>query len=133
MLISTQSAHSAYRSGQVGSAGPLRIVILLYEGGIRFCRQALDEFDQPGTRGQALGRAHRIVAELMASLDAEQGGEIAQNLEALYGFMLDEITNANARQEPRALETVIDLLSTLLSAWREIEIREGDQREAVQP
>ncbi len=123
MYTDPRTAHSAYRRGQVGSAGPLRIVVLLYEGAIQSCRTARDRFDEPQTRGESLGRAHRIVSELIASLDHEKGGEIAINLERLYRFVLDSITQANVEGDRDALRPVIRALETLLSGWREIESR----------
>jgi flagellar protein FliS len=131
MQISAQTAHAAYRTGQVGSAGPLRIVVLLYEGALRFSRQALDRFDDPASRGQALGRAHGIISELMAALDHEKGADIAANLDGLYGYMLDSLTAANLSADREALASTIRVLETLLPAWREIESR--GQEDATQP
>ena len=77
MQISPQAAHATYQQAQIGSAGPLRIVVLLYEGALQFSRQALEKFDEPAVRGHALGRAHRIVSELFASLDTDGDGSIS--------------------------------------------------------
>ncbi len=121
MYTDPSVAHAAYRHGQVASAGPVRIIILLYEGAIQSCRQAVERFEDPRQRGEALGRAHRIVTELMASLDYDKGGEIATNLDALYGFVLDAVTRANVDEDQRVLGPAIQVLETLVSGWREIE------------
>lgn len=123
MQYSPQTAHNAYQIGQIGSAGPLRIIVLLYEGALRFSHQALQRFDDPAARGLALGRAHRIVSELMAALDHEKGHDIAANLDSLYRYMLDALTRVNVSNDSKALESVIRLIETLLPAWREIEVR----------
>ncbi len=123
MQISPQAAHATYQQAQIGSAGPLRIVVLLYEGALQFSQQALEKFDEPAVRGQALGRAHRIISELFAALDHEKGEEIAANLDALYGFLLDTLTRANVNGERRALKDAIAVLKSLLPAWRTIEAR----------
>jgi flagellar protein FliS len=99
----------------------LRIVVLLYEAAIQACRTGLTRYDEPRARGEALGRAHGIVSELLSALNHEQGGEIAANLDALYRFALDSITRANVQGERQALRPVIQVLETLLSGWREIE------------
>ncbi|MFQ5513541.1 MAG: flagellar export chaperone FliS [Myxococcota bacterium] len=125
MQISVHAAHAAYQNGQVSSAEPLRIIVLLYEGALRFGRQALEHFADPASRGQALGRAHAIVAELLASLDHDRGEAIAGNLDALYAYILDALTAANVRGDRRALESVLGLLDTLLDAWRTIEQHGG--------
>ncbi len=121
MYTDPRVAHAAYRHGQVASAGPVRIIILLYEGALQSCRQAAERFEDPRQRGESLGRAHRIVTELMASLDYDKGGEIATNLDGLYGFVLDAITHANVDEEERVLGPAIQVLETLVSGWREIE------------
>jgi flagellar protein FliS len=121
MQTNARAAHAAYQRGQVSSAGPLRIVVLLYEGAIRFSRQAQERFEDPAVRGHALGRAHRILSELLAALDHERGGEIARNLDALYRYALEAITRANVEHDRRALESVIDVLDTLHSGWQQVE------------
>ncbi len=127
MQISPQAAHATYQQAQIGSAGPLRIVVLLYEGALQFSQQALEKFDEPAVRGQALGRAHRIISELFAALDYEKGEEIATNLDALYGFLLDALTRANVNGEERALKDAIAVLKSLLPAWRTIESRSQNE------
>ena len=116
-------AHGAYKQGQVTAAAPVRIVVLLYEGAIRFARQAQQNFDDPAIRGVALGRTHRIVSELLASLDRERGGEIAGNLDGLYRYVLDAITQANLDLDKASINSVVNVLQTLVSAWKQIENR----------
>ena len=123
MQFSAQHAHAAYQRGQVGSANPLRIVLLLYEGAVRFSRQAQESFEEPGLRGHALGRAPAIVSELLSALDHEQGKEIEQNLDGLYHYVLVAITRANVGLERPALDSAINVLGTLLEGWRAIEAR----------
>ena len=121
MHVNTRHGLAAYNRGQVGSADPLRIVVLLYEGAIRFLGQAKERFDDPATRGMALGRAHRIVSELLAALDYEKGGEIATNLDSIYHYLLDEITRANVECSPKNLDRMCEILRDLLSGWTSIE------------
>lgn len=123
MSLETQRAISAYTAGQVSYAGPLKIVVLLYEGAVRFARQALARFDEPALRGHGIGRAHRIVSELLATLDYEQGGEIARNLDDLYRFVLDAFTRANVHGQRQQLRESIDVLERLLAGWKELEVK----------
>jgi flagellar secretion chaperone FliS len=121
MYSNARAGQQAYQAGQVGSADPLRIIILLYEGAIRFVRQAEQRFQDPAIRGQALGRAHRIITELLTSLDHEEGGEIARNLDGLYRFTLDLITRANVEADVSLLPPVVDVLTKLLEGWTGVE------------
>jgi flagellar secretion chaperone FliS len=121
MDMNARFGYAAYQQGQVGSANPLRIVVLLYEGAIRFIGQAQASWPDPSVRGAALGRAHRIVSELLASLDYEKGGDIAANLDGLYHFILDEITRANVTGSQKRLDGVTKVLRELLAGWTSIE------------
>jgi flagellar protein FliS len=120
--IHASRGHAAYRSAEVGSANPVRIIALLYEGAIRFLRQAQASED-PIARSQLAGRAHRIVAELLSALDREQGGEIAANLGAIYQFVLGEITTANQKGDRGRLGRTARILDPLGAAWRELASR----------
>jgi flagellar protein FliS len=113
-------AHSAYAQGQVAASSPVRIVVLLYDGAIRFCRQAEQKFADPAVRGHGLGRAHAIVSELMIALDHDKGGEIAERLESLYRYVLDALIRANVKADAKALESAIGVLEELAQGWREI-------------
>ncbi len=127
MYTDPWTAHTAYRHGEITSGSPVRIVVLLYEGAIQACRQAESRFNEARGRGEALGRAHRIVSELLSSLNPERGGEIATNLDALYRFVLDSITRAIAHGDQSALPPVIQVLDTLVGAWREIDTKDLGQ------
>ena len=128
MQSNQQFGHAAYTRGHVGSADPLRLIVLLYEGAIRFTRLAQEKFDDPSARGQALGRAHRIVSELLEALDHGKGGDVAGNLDSLYRFALDELTRANVDCKVDALDGVLSVLNTLLSGWQEIQAPENVTR-----
>jgi flagellar protein FliS len=121
MQLDTRIGHAAYQQGQIASANPVRIVILLYEGAIQFVNQSQQKFSEPAARGHALGRAHRIVSELLAALDYEKGGEIAENLSRLYHYVLDQLIRANVEGDCAALDSVRHVLRELLEGFREIE------------
>jgi flagellar protein FliS len=120
MQSNTSFAHSAYQQGQVAASSPLRIISLLYDGAIRFCKQAEKHFGDPSTRGSALGRAHAIVSELLVALDLDRGGEVATNLDGLYRYVLDALIRANVEGEHKALASAIQVLETLADGWHEL-------------
>ena len=120
MQSNTSFAHSAYQQGQVAASSPLRIIALLYDGAIGFCKQAERHFSDPSTRGNALGRAHAIVSELLVALDLEKGGEIAASLDGLYRYVLDALIRANIEGERKALGSAIEVLETLAEGWHEL-------------
>ena len=108
-----------YRENRVQMADPGTILLMLYQGAIDFLRRAKTGMENGDVveKGECILRAHAIISEFLASLDLQAGGELAQNLEGLYAFMLDQITIANLDNDAKPLETVISLLSTLKEGW----------------
>ncbi len=122
---------SQYQNSQILNASPEQILIMLYDGAIRFCRQAMQAMDEGDHKVQSekVSRAMAIVSEFANTLDHEIGGQIAADLDALYGFMIRELTNANLKNERKSLETVDRLLSGLRETWVEaIEINRQESR-----
>lgn len=120
-----------YQNNQILNASPEQILIMLYDGSIRFCRQAIHAMEAQNRVVQAekISRAMAIVSEFSNTLNHEVGGEIATDLDALYAFMLRELTNANVKNDRKALETVEGLLIDLRDTWVEaIEINHRDTR-----
>jgi flagellar protein FliS len=72
-------------------------------------------------KGKAISHAIRIIDEgLKASLDKNAGGDLAQDLSALYGYMCQRLLIANLKNDPAALDEVTELLSGLKEAWEQI-------------
>lgn len=111
----------AYRANQVMTADPGTILLLLYQGAIDFlCRaqEAMERKDM-AEKGLYINKTLAIISEFLTSLNLEVGGEVAQNLEALYLFMISHITTANVKNDPQCLTETIQLLSTLKAGWEE--------------
>jgi flagellar protein FliS len=117
----------AYIQTHVQSRSPLELVVMLYDGALRFigeARAAIDRQDLAGRRA-ATSRALAIVGELQSTLDMESGGTIAQQLDALYTYVTERIITATATNDPAPLDESARLLSTLRAAWVEIAAREA--------
>lgn len=116
-----KSAHQKYKQTSVQSASREKILLMLYEGAIRFMKQAILAIDKKdiADRGMNIGRAFDIVNELNNTLNHEVGGEIAANLEQLYMFVSEQLTKANATGQKKPLEDGLKVLETLYSGWKE--------------
>lgn len=110
-----------YKKTAVTTASRGQILLMLYETAIRNVKKAVISIEKGdlAAKGEAIGKAHDIVNELMNSLNFEVGGDIAQELERLYNFMVDTLIQANAENSVEKLNRVQKLLSTLLEGWRE--------------
>ncbi len=116
-----KSAAQKYKQTSVQSASKEKLLLLLYEGAIRFMKQAaiaIDKKDIAG-RGLNIGRAFDIVNELNNTLNHEAGGDIAKNLEQLYMFVSEQLTKCNASGQKKPLEDAIKIMETLYSGWVE--------------
>ncbi len=110
---------------EITTATPEMVVVKLYEGAIRFIQaaRAHQEAGQVAERATAIGKSLAIVNELQHSLNLEEGGEIAANLDSLYFYVTNRLLEANVRGSVQALEEASGVLSTLNEAWTEISRR----------
>lgn len=104
-----------YRNNQVLTASPEQILIMLYDGAIRFVRQAkfAIEDGRLGDKATAISKAVAIITEFSNTLDYEVGGEIALDLSQLYDFMIRELSAVNACSDTKRLEPVEKILLDL--------------------
>lgn len=128
-----QEHYDQYRENTISHADPVKLVELMYEGAITFVRRAqkcIGEKDPEGTHNNIL-RAYAIVAELMATLDFDQGGEIAQKLEQCYDFVLHLLKEADICKDSQQLEQVLKVLEPMSETWKEA--FNGDGQPASSP
>ena len=110
-----------YQDTQVATASREQILIMLYDGAIRFVRQAIFAIEAGDRvkKGEGVNKAIAIVTEFRNTLDHQIGGEIAANLDALYEYMVREMVKANAKNDAKPLKVVEDLLSGLRDTWKQ--------------
>jgi flagellar protein FliS len=113
---------AVYQEHAIATQSRGRLIVMLYDGAIKFLNQALrslESGDVPG-KGLYIGKAIAIVAELDTSLDMDAGGEIAVNLRRLYGFMRRHLLEANIRNDAQRIRDVIGLLQDLNEGWKAV-------------
>ena len=108
-----------YKKNQFYTADKGTLLLMLYQGAIDFLRRAKRHLDngQIAEKGACISKAHAIVFELLSSLDKEAGGELANTLEALYQFMLEQLMAAHISNNAKLIDDVISLLLTLQEGW----------------
>jgi flagellar protein FliS len=112
----------AYKQTAVTTSDPGKLIVMLYDGAIRFLTLATDRLDKRDAFGanQNMIKGKSIIAELMASLNLEKGGEIASNLQRLYAYMFNQLVDANVGKDGGRVHHVIDLLKELRTGWQSI-------------
>ena len=116
------TAAAVYRRNAILTASPEKIVQMLYEGAIRHLERSHTALRDPAMThspevGESLGKAIGIVGELRSSLDHEAGGELAANLDRLYEFSLEQISQANLSRNAEPVENSLRVLRTLKEGW----------------
>jgi flagellar protein FliS len=111
-----------YQETAVTTQNRGRLIVMLYDGAIKFLRQAIQDLQQDNlaAKGNHIARAQDILYELNTVLDMEKGGQIAENLRALYAFMQRHLSEANSRKDPQMIQEVIAMLDELNQSWRVI-------------
>ena len=122
--------HNQYNQVQIKTANKGKLIVMLYQGAIRFMSRALlllEKKDMEG-KGNALIRAQDIILELLYSLDQDlldQGDELALNLQRLYLYSYRRLVHANVHMDTEAVEEVIKLMQNLLQAWEQVVLNDG--------
>lgn len=110
-----------YKQNSIETASPEQILILLYDGAIRFTRQAIaasEQKDQIAKLGR-ISKVFAIIVEFSNTLNHDIGGEIAADLDGLYQFMLRELSKARTETDEKSLHVVEGLLVDLRTTWGE--------------
>ncbi|UCG46550.1 MAG: flagellar export chaperone FliS [Phycisphaerales bacterium] len=113
---------STYKDTSVTTQSSGRLVVILYDGAIKFLRLAIKELEAKNyeAKGRYINKALDIINELNMVLDMEGGGEVAANLRKLYTFMTGHLNEANTKCDPRMVQEVITLLEELNKGWKAI-------------
>lgn len=111
--------YQKYKQTSVQSASREKILLMLYEGAIKFTKIAIKAAEEKriADRGMNIGRAYDIIMELNNTLDHKVGGEIAKNLEQLYMFIMEKYTKANITGDPEHLRACVKILENLYQGW----------------
>ena len=107
----------------VTAADPHRLILMLFEGALKAIGNAKSEMQRKeiAAKGKSISHAIRIIGEgLDASLDKTAGGALAQDLSALYAYMISRLFDANVKNDTATLDEVSRLLSELKEAWADI-------------
>jgi flagellar secretion chaperone FliS len=121
-MSSTARGLSSYRNTQVQSRTPLELVVMLYDGALRFmgtARDAIERRDIPARR-DALSRTLAIISELQSTLNLQQGGQVAVELDRLYSYSNARLLDAAMKNDVVAIDDVKHVFEILRDGWNAI-------------
>ena len=125
-MTSVRSPWNSYRQVSLKTAAPGQIILMLFEGAIRFLERAETGFvlDDPTEANETIHnnihRAQEILHELNMALDLTNGGELAQTLRALYEYLDRRLIESNLRKEAGGVLEAKKHLNTLREAWAQM-------------
>ena len=125
--------HAVRSHGQVADASPARLVQVMFEHILsnlaiaQGCMERIRDnvpYADVVAKGKAMGKAVRLIGQLDASLNMEQGGQIAENLHNLYLYMLGRLTTANLHNDAQIVIEVSNLVRKIKTGWDQI-VKDG--------
>lgn len=117
------NAGLTYREAAVAGASGVRLVTLLYEQAIEDLRRAIDAQTSGNIelRTRHINHALLVIGHLEATLDPDQGGKVAENLQRFYQQLRSALVEAQFKQSVSLLERQLSFLTQIREAWGEVE------------
>ncbi|MEQ1630754.1 MAG: flagellar export chaperone FliS [Planctomycetota bacterium] len=120
--MSYAQAAATYQRNAVLTASPEKLVKMLYDGAIRNLEKSREALSSPATArtpevSTSLSKSIGILGELRASLDMNVGGKIAQDLDRLYEFSIDQVTQSNTTRTALGVTNALKIVRTLKEGW----------------
>ncbi|HBM74936.1 MAG TPA: flagellar export chaperone FliS [Clostridiaceae bacterium] len=118
MYNKAANAYQVYQQNEVLTASKGKLLIMLYEGAIKFLRFAKVAIDEKNIEdaNKYLIKAQNIISELMATLNMEY--DISKDLYSLYDYMKYRLTQANIKKDKAIIDEIIDMLSGFKDTWQ---------------
>lgn len=123
-----------YLTNTVQSASPEQLMLMLYDGAIRFISLAIQAIENGviDKRAYYINKTSAIVTEFAATLDHSINPKLAEDLDALYSYMLNRMLEANLKNDTKPLIEVKKMLADLRATWAQaIDLNKQDLREAA--
>ena len=120
-MYGTGTALNAYVTNNVGIESPAKLIVMLYEGVLRFNAQAKKAMKDGDIEKKFYwtNRSIAIIVELISILDTEQEGTIVPYLSGLYNYQIQLLSKALVDGDVAKIDEVTNVFRGLLEAWRE--------------
>ena len=127
--------YQQYRATKVQTAGSVDLVVMLYQGAVRFIRLGIDALERDDAKAahENLVRAQDIVVELLGSLNREAGGQIADQLAGVYDYCFRRLVLANVKKDIEPAREVLGIVRDLGMAWQQIALQQRQAHAAGAP
>ena len=126
-----------YRKTATTTASPGELVLMLFDGALRFMTAAEIGFQEENfaRRNEQIHnnilRAQAIITELQATLNMEVGGEFSENLYRLYDFMQNQLSQANREKNMEKIKVVVGFVQDIREAWAQMLLQTATEQATV--
>ncbi|MFW5883272.1 MAG: flagellar export chaperone FliS [Verrucomicrobiota bacterium] len=116
----------SYKSASVETASPGKLVLMLYDGALRFMAAALAGFEEENflRRNEQINnnliRTQNILSELQNSIDMKVNGDLPQTLYSLYGHAYGLLQRANVNKDSAPIYEAQTIMQEIRDAWAEM-------------
>lgn len=116
------NARDTYKNSSINNVSKEKLLIMLVEGGVKFCKIAKLAFKTNNLKEihTNLIKAQDIFYELMITLDTEKGGVWAENLKSIYAFIIDRLSRCNIEKNEAILDEVFPVVQEVNDMWQEV-------------
>lgn len=117
----TYNGYAQYQQNQLTTASPAKLLLMAYDGAIRFCRIGGEKMREGKLDEQSINinKAIAVVCELLSTLKEEHNPPLVARLRSLYTYVIEKLAHANLNQDEAALNEATKILSDLREAWAE--------------
>ncbi len=115
--------YDRYRQTSIQTAPSEQLIVMLYDGAIRFLEQARTAMKEGLDPAEPIARSQDIIVELLGSLN-RSAGEIADNLARIYDFWINQLFQAQIHRDPQIIESLLSMVRELREAWATIALQQ---------
>ena len=128
-MLNPKHSYKAYSKTDVNTSDQLTLIIMLYDGLLRFLKKAMVKIEENDVEAahNYFVRSKDIVNELLSTLHAEKGGDIGNNLRELYLYMFRRIVEANLKKDIEITKDVYQVAKTLHEGWIQLKSRQQNK------
>ena len=115
-----RNAAQLYQKNSVQTASPSKIILMLYDGAIKFCQMAQVAIDEKNIEKANLNiqKAQKIIVQLRVSLDTKY--PVSQEFDKVYDYIYRRLVEANMKKDNEILEEALKHIKTMRETWIEV-------------
>lgn len=118
--MAVNNPYAAYQNSKIMTASPGELILMLYDGAIKFCNVAVVAIEKKDIEKahNNIIRVEKIIIELQSSLDHRL--PVSQDFDNVYKYLLRRLQEANIKKDAEILEEVLKHLRTMRDTWKEV-------------